>query len=225
MASIERDIITSIGKLNETSKASEISSSCTDSVTIDGKTDSSVEKQDMFLLSLPAVTPSIFEGQSDPRLVKKFLTEIENVCEFRLPDRNQWHHYASRFLVGRASDWYKYWKEVIRVYTWDSFTTQFKCHFLPPGYNDFVRQEFDNIRCESSVVDYNQRFISLMLDVDPNFQNSEKCIPHYLRGLPMLAVSYICQRDDRDLLACMKAARDWEALQNEIALYYSQNPE
>lgn len=162
------------------------------------------------LHELPLVKPSKYDGTIDPSIIKNWITEIENVCDTRVENREDWARYAKQNLIGQASDWYRLWNPQNQPRPWEDFIAALKHNFYPPDYTAIVCRAFERIACTTTVLDYNIRFAKLMNEVSPAFRDPEYRAFRYKEGLPQRIKMYICQQANQDLESLMRAAQTWE---------------
>lgn len=157
----------------------------------------------------------LYYGSIDPNELKTWISYMANLCYRHLKDApEKWVHYAKQFLADKASDWYKTFNPSGLDMEWDKFVKALKENFYPPDYEIMLVNAFTNIRCTSSISDYNSRFLDLMTEVPEWYQNEEIRIYHYIRGLPGPVAMHVSFPKRKTLNDMMIDAEKWEYSNN-----------
>ena len=156
--------------------------------------------------------PSTFDGEPNPPKVRNWLSEIENACEGRLSDENDWIIFGKQFMTGMALKWYNYlWNPKHEKRSWKEFSEALKGYFAPPGYTNIMDRAFEKIQCTYTVAEYSILFLELKEESSLDWDNNPEYLKHhYLQGLPAQIKMLIFPRPERTLDELMRAAQNAE---------------
>ncbi|XP_022042158.1 uncharacterized protein LOC110944822 [Helianthus annuus] len=100
----------------------------------------------------------IYNGEVDPIVCQRWLSDIEGVFERTHCDTDDYVAYSTGQLRGQAKDWWDNKKkeigsEAAKAMTWDEFKTQFLKHHSPKAVINKIKEEFIQLRHKGESID------------------------------------------------------------------------
>ncbi|XP_021986090.1 uncharacterized protein LOC110882359 [Helianthus annuus] len=98
-----------------------------------------------------ACKPPIYNGEVDPTVCQRWLSDIEGVFERTHCDTDDYVAYGTCQLRGQMKDWWDNKKkeigsEAAKAMTWDEFKTLFLKHHSPKAVINKIKEEFMHLR-------------------------------------------------------------------------------
>ncbi|XP_022042415.1 uncharacterized protein LOC110945088 [Helianthus annuus] len=140
-----------------------------------------------------ACKPAIYNGEVDPIICQRWLSDMEGVFERTHCDTDDYVAYGTGQLRGQAKDWWDNKKKEIRVeaakaMTWDEFKTPFLKHHSPKAVINKIKEEFMQLRHKGESIDkITGIFMDKMKFYDELITNEEQKIYYYYN---MLSAEY-----------------------------------
>ncbi|XP_021980264.1 uncharacterized protein LOC110876398 [Helianthus annuus] len=105
-----------------------------------------------------ACKPPIYNGEVDPIICQKWLSDVEGVFERTHCDVRDFVAYGTGQLRGQAKDWWDNKKkeigaEAARTMTWDEFNAPFLKHHSPKAVINRIKEEFIQLRQKGESID------------------------------------------------------------------------
>ncbi|XP_022040304.1 uncharacterized protein LOC110942850 [Helianthus annuus] len=105
-----------------------------------------------------AYKPPIYNGEVDPIICQRWLSDVEGVFEWTHCDVSDFVAYGTGQLRGQAKDWWDNKKreigaEAARVMTWDEFKVPFLKHHSPKAVIHRIKEEFFQLRQRGETID------------------------------------------------------------------------
>ncbi|XP_022030933.1 uncharacterized protein LOC110931868 [Helianthus annuus] len=105
-----------------------------------------------------ACKPPLYNGEVDPIVCQRWLSDIEGVFERTHCDTNDFVAYGTGQLRGQAKDWWDNKKkeigsEAARAMTWDEFKVPFLKHHSPKAVINRIKEEFILLRQKGESID------------------------------------------------------------------------
>ncbi|XP_022014412.1 uncharacterized protein LOC110913902 [Helianthus annuus] len=105
-----------------------------------------------------ACKPPLYNGEVDPIICQRWLSDIEGVFERTHCDTNDFVAYGTGQLRGQAKDWWDNKKkeigsEAARAMTWDEFKVPFLKHHSPKAVINRIKEEFIQLRQKGESID------------------------------------------------------------------------
>ncbi|XP_021973832.1 uncharacterized protein LOC110868626 [Helianthus annuus] len=140
-----------------------------------------------------ACKPPSYNGEVDPIICQRWLSDIEGVFERTHCDVSDFVAYGTGQLRGQAKDWWDNKKKEIgadaaRSMTWDEFKVPFLKHHSPKAVINRIKEEFIQLRQKGESID---KITGIFLDklrfCDELVTNEEQKICYYYN---MLSAEY-----------------------------------
>ncbi|XP_035845772.1 uncharacterized protein LOC118492098 [Helianthus annuus] len=140
-----------------------------------------------------ACKPPIYNGEVDPIICQRWLSDIEGVFERTHCDVSDFVAYGTGQLRGQAKDWWDNMRkeigaEATRAMTWDEFKAPFLKHHSPKVVINRIKEEFIQLRQKGELID---KITGIFLDklrfCDELVTNEEQKIYYYYN---MLSAEY-----------------------------------
>ncbi|XP_021971441.1 uncharacterized protein LOC110866605 [Helianthus annuus] len=105
-----------------------------------------------------ACKPPIYNGEVDPIICQRWLSDIEGVFERTHCDVSDFVAYGTGQLRGQARDWWDNKKkeigaEAVKAMTWDEFKVPFLKHHSPKAVINKIKEEFIQLRQKGESID------------------------------------------------------------------------
>ncbi|XP_021991945.1 uncharacterized protein LOC110888744 [Helianthus annuus] len=105
-----------------------------------------------------ACKPPIYNGEVDPIIFQRWLSDVEGVFERTHCDVSDFVAYGTGQLRGQSKDWWDNKKkeigaEAARVMTWDEFKVPFLKHHSPKAVINRIKEEFIQLRQKGETID------------------------------------------------------------------------
>ncbi|XP_035838818.1 uncharacterized protein LOC118486457 [Helianthus annuus] len=105
-----------------------------------------------------ACKPPLYNGEVDPIVCQRWLSDIEGVFERTHCDTNDFVAYGTGQLRGQAKDWWDNKKKEIgseeaKAMTWDEFKVPFLKHHSPKAVINRIKEEFIQLRQKGKSID------------------------------------------------------------------------
>ncbi|KAJ0821096.1 putative retrotransposon gag domain-containing protein [Helianthus annuus] len=132
-----------------------------------------------------ACKPPIYNGEVDPIVCQRWLSDIEGVFERTHCDEDAYVAYGTGQLRGQAKDWWDNKKkeigsETARVMTWEEFKTPFLKHYSPKAVVNRIKEEFMQLRHKGETIDkITATFMDKMKFCNELVMNEEQKIYYY----------------------------------------------
>ncbi|KAJ0795302.1 putative transcription factor interactor and regulator CCHC(Zn) family [Helianthus annuus] len=140
-----------------------------------------------------ACKPPIYNGEVDPIICQRWLSNMEGVFERTHCDEDDFVAYGTGQLRGQAKDWWDNKKkeigsEAAKAMTWDEFKTPFLKHHSPKAIINKIKEEFMQLRHKGESIDkITGTFMDKMKFCDDLIPNEEQKIYYYYN---MLSAEY-----------------------------------
>jgi hypothetical protein len=105
-----------------------------------------------------ACKPTLFNGEVDPIICRRWVTDMEGVFDRSHCDPADRVAYATGQFWGRAKDWWdviigEKGVDVITAMTWEEFKGPFLNHHCPPAVINRIKEEFMQLRQRGETID------------------------------------------------------------------------
>jgi hypothetical protein len=105
-----------------------------------------------------ACKPPVYNGEIDPIICQRWITDIEGIFKRSHCDPADFVAYSTVQLRGQAKDWWDVIKvekglEAAKVMTWDEFKTPFLKHHSPKAVINKIKEEFMQLRHKGETID------------------------------------------------------------------------
>ncbi|XP_022015063.1 uncharacterized protein LOC110914581 [Helianthus annuus] len=140
-----------------------------------------------------ACKPPIYNGEVDPIICQRRLSDVEGVFERTHYDVSDLVAYGTGQLGGQAKDWWDNKKneigaEAAKAMTWEEFKTPFLKHHSPKAVINRIKEEFMQLRHKSETIDkITATFMDKIMFCNELVTNEEKKIYYYYN---MLSAEY-----------------------------------
>ncbi|XP_022032808.1 uncharacterized protein LOC110933917 [Helianthus annuus] len=117
-----------------------------------------VERKGCSYKEFMACKPPLYNGEVDPIVCQRWLSDIEGVFERTHCDANDFVAYGTGQLRGQAKDWWDNKKKEIgseeaKAMTWDEFKVPFLKHHSPKAVINRIKEEFIQLRQKGESID------------------------------------------------------------------------
>ncbi|XP_022022191.2 uncharacterized protein LOC110922189 [Helianthus annuus] len=163
-----------------------------------------------------ACKPPVYNGEVDPIVCQRWLSDIEGVFERTHCDVNDYVAYGTGQLRNQAKDWWDNKKreigaEAVKIMTWDEFKTPFLKHHSPKAVMNKIKQEFMQLRHKNETIDkITATFMDKMKFCDDLVTNEEQRIYYYHNMLSAEYREFITPSKYETLTEIINAARERE---------------
>ncbi|XP_022041151.1 uncharacterized protein LOC110943724 [Helianthus annuus] len=125
-----------------------------------------VERKGCSYKEFMACKPPIYNGEVDPIVCQRWLSDVEGVFERTHCDVSDFVAYGTGHLRGQAKDWWDNKKkeigaEAARAMTWDEFKVPFLKHHSPKAVINRIKEEFIQLRQRGETID---KITSIFMD-------------------------------------------------------------
>ncbi|XP_022032567.1 uncharacterized protein LOC110933665 [Helianthus annuus] len=118
----------------------------------------SVERKGCSYKEFMACKPPIYNGEVDPIICQRWLSDVEGVFERTHCDVSDFVAYGTGQLRGQAKDWWDNKKkeigaEAAKAMTWDEFKVPFLKHHSPKAVINRIKEKFIQLRQKGESID------------------------------------------------------------------------
>ena len=137
-----------------------------------------------------ACRPKEFKGDKDPKVVVRWITEMEQVLYVCRCDENMKVGFACQMLKDDALIWWNNLREAIRSegissLTWDEFVACLRGKFCSPRHQQKLVNDFFSLQKGNMTVDeYTKKFTDMLPFLGDTLPNEKGRVNRYLSGLP-----------------------------------------
>ena len=134
--------------------------------------------------------PKEFKGEKDPKVVVRWITEMEQVLYICRCKDNMKVGFACQMLKDDALIWWNNLREAIgsegiSSLTWNDFVTRLKGKFCSPRHQQKLVNDFFSLHKGSMSIDeYTKKFTDMLPFLGDTLPNEQGRVNRYLSGLP-----------------------------------------
>ncbi|KAI3788522.1 hypothetical protein L2E82_01291 [Cichorium intybus] len=134
--------------------------------------------------------PKEFNGEMDPRITIRWLTEMEQVLRICRCDEDMKVGFASQMLKAEALTWWNTLRRIkgsdfVDALTWDEFVQRLKSKFCSARHRENLVNEFFALAKEKQTVDeYTKKFCEMLPFLEDTLPTEAERINRYVNGLP-----------------------------------------
>ncbi|XP_022014202.1 uncharacterized protein LOC110913686 [Helianthus annuus] len=163
-----------------------------------------------------ACKPPIYNGEVDPIVCQRWLSDIEGVFERTHCDEDDYVAYGTSQLRSQAKEWWDNKKreigsEAAKVMTWEEFKTPFLKHHSPKAVVNKIKEEFMQLRHKGETIDkITTMFMDKMKFCSELVTNKEQKIYYYHNMLSAEYREFITPSKYETLTEIINVARERE---------------
>ncbi|XP_022004516.1 uncharacterized protein LOC110902085 [Helianthus annuus] len=175
-----------------------------------------VERKGCSYKEFMACKPPLYNGEVDPIVCQRWLSDIEGVFERTHCDANDFVAYGTGQLRGQAKDWWDNKKKEIgseeaKAMTWDEFKVPFLKHHSPKAVINRIKEEFIQLRQKGESIDkITGTFLDKLRFCDELVTTEEQKVYYYYNMLSAEYRGFMTPSKYETLTEIINAARERE---------------